>query len=177
MGKQGGLQGFHWCTSRMGCVAAWLPQVLRATRGGVQDVAVKVLQSSEAGPRAEFRREISILRCCLDSNIVQFLGTSAVKGRPALVTELLAGGDLRAALTREMDVDVARRLYAWQNRRGARGMAWEPPNCVAPQRRTSPSFAPQHLAFGAACRRAALKAGEGVGVGAGLRGCCAQSEA
>jgi serine/threonine protein kinase len=91
-------------------------QVFRATRDCVQDVAVKLLQSSEAGPCAEFRREISILRSCLDSNIVQFLGTSALRGRPALVTELLAGGDLRAALTREMGVDVARRRYAWRNR-------------------------------------------------------------
>ena len=51
--------------------------VLKARRGGVQPVAVKVLRSSAgvAGrlQDATLSREISILRACRDANILQFV--------------------------------------------------------------------------------------------------------
>lgn len=57
--------------------------VLKAKRGGVQPVAVKVLRSSgEAATllgEAGFQREISILRACRDANILQFVVRA---GRP-----------------------------------------------------------------------------------------------
>lgn len=55
--------------------------MLKAKRGGVQPVAVKVLRqpsnAEEAGIRrlddADFAREVSLLRACRDANILQFV--------------------------------------------------------------------------------------------------------
>lgn len=48
----------------------WTVQVFKATRGGVQSVAVKVLKNKE--DHATFGREIAILKNCRHPNIVQF---------------------------------------------------------------------------------------------------------
>lgn len=45
----------------------------KAVLGGVQTVAVKVLQGQEPGEQAKFCREVAILRSCRNSHIVQFL--------------------------------------------------------------------------------------------------------
>jgi len=73
-------------------------RVYRGVRGGVQDVAVKVLHASDDSQTKAFQKEISILKSIsYDRNIVQFYG-AVLTDRPMLVLEYMEGGDLRAAL-------------------------------------------------------------------------------
>jgi serine/threonine protein kinase len=73
-------------------------KVYRGLRGGVQDIAVKVLHASDEAQTRAFRKEISILKSIsYDRNIVQFYG-AVLTERPMLVLEYMEGGDLREAL-------------------------------------------------------------------------------
>ncbi|KAK9811452.1 hypothetical protein WJX72_004105 [[Myrmecia] bisecta] len=74
--------------------------VFRGLRGGVQDVAVKMLTRVDDEQLAQFRKEISILKSLsFDRNIVQFYGACLQEGRPMLVLEYMEGGDVRQAIS------------------------------------------------------------------------------
>ncbi|GAB4814549.1 hypothetical protein N2152v2_001595 [Parachlorella kessleri] len=78
-------------------------KVYKALRGGVSDVAVKVLLA-DASEDEDFRREVAILRSCRDSHVVQFLGACLRPGLTMLVTEFMGrdvflGACLRPGLT------------------------------------------------------------------------------
>ena len=91
---------------------------------GVQPVAVKVVASPGQECQAAFLREVNMMqRVSRDRNMVQFYGTCVSGGNLMIVTELMEGGDLRAALSgsdagqlawdqlgRQVALDVARGL-------------------------------------------------------------------
>ncbi|KAK9805505.1 hypothetical protein WJX72_001765 [[Myrmecia] bisecta] len=73
--------------------------VFRAVRGGIHDVAVKILTHADAEQLQQFRKEISILKSLsFNRNIVQFYGACLQAGKPMLVLEYMEGGDLRQAM-------------------------------------------------------------------------------
>lgn len=68
-------------------------EVLRGVRGGVQDVAIKVLCGNAAqGPGDALVKEIQVLKDLRDRNVVQFYGAVIREGRMMLVTEYMPGG-------------------------------------------------------------------------------------
>ncbi len=68
-------------------------EVLRGVRGGVQDVAVKVLAASATqGPRDALVKEVQLLKDLRDRNVVQFYGAAIREGQVMLVTEYMPGG-------------------------------------------------------------------------------------
>lgn len=69
-------------------------QVLRGLRGGVQDVAIKVLTDSAARDtqRDLLIKEIQMLKDLRDRNVVQFYGAALREGEVMLVTEYMPGG-------------------------------------------------------------------------------------
>ncbi|KAK9804823.1 hypothetical protein WJX72_007321 [[Myrmecia] bisecta] len=74
-------------------------KVFRGLRGGMQDVAIKMLTHAGDVQIQQFRKEISILKkLSFDRNIVQFYGACLQAGKPILVLEYMEGGDLRQAL-------------------------------------------------------------------------------
>lgn len=90
-------------------------QVYKALRGGVGEVAVKVLSDTSGSVREGCRREIAVLKRCHDRHVVQFFGACVSKGRTMMVTEYMEGGDLRQALSADVKGE-----YKW---RGSRGKA------------------------------------------------------
>lgn len=75
-------------------------QVVKGLRGGVQDVALKMLIGETHYHVNSFRQEIEILKSLsFDRSIVQFYGTCPWQGKTMLVLEHMEGGDLRQALT------------------------------------------------------------------------------
>lgn len=64
-------------------------QVYKACLYGVHPVAVKVFQTQDDLPADDFWKEISILRTCRHSNIVQFQGTCVDGDTTMMVTELM----------------------------------------------------------------------------------------
>ncbi|DBB13762.1 TPA: hypothetical protein ACH3X3_000769 [Trebouxia sp. C0006] len=75
-------------------------QVVKGLRGGVQDVALKMLIGETHYHINSFRQEIEILKSLsFDRSIVQFYGTCPWQGKTMLVLEHMGGGDLRQALT------------------------------------------------------------------------------
>ncbi|KAL3136950.1 hypothetical protein ABBQ32_006555 [Trebouxia sp. C0010 RCD-2024] len=75
-------------------------QVVKGLRGGVQDVALKMLIGETHFQVNSFRQEIEILKSLsFDRSIVQFYGTCPWQGKTMLVLEHMEGGDLRQALT------------------------------------------------------------------------------
>ncbi|DBA72728.1 TPA: hypothetical protein ACH3X2_010124 [Trebouxia sp. C0005] len=75
-------------------------QVVKGLRGGVQDVALKMLIGETHYHMNSFRQEIEILKSLsFDRSIVQFYGTCPWQGKTMLVLEHMGGGDLRHALT------------------------------------------------------------------------------
>lgn len=87
-----------------------LTQVYKAFLYGVHPVAVKVFHTQDDVPTDDFWREISILRTCRHSNIVQFQGACVDGDTTMMVTELL-------------DTDLYRALQVryHSNRRGGGG--------------------------------------------------------
>lgn len=74
-------------------------QVYKALRGGVQEVAVKLLLSRGEDQLLAFEKEIGILKSIsYDRNIVQFYGACMMGAEPMLLVEYCEGGDLRRAL-------------------------------------------------------------------------------
>lgn len=91
-------------------------EVHRALKDGIQAVAVKTLRHGATATFSNeaFAREIAMLQwLSRDANIVQFYGACVQPngGGMMLVTELMEGGDLRAALT----ADVEGNLRWWKN--------------------------------------------------------------
>ncbi|KAL4419698.1 hypothetical protein ABPG75_006796 [Micractinium tetrahymenae] len=110
--------------------------VYKAMRNGVQPVAVKVLGTAnvrvssdvvKAVSNADLMKEISILRACRDTNILQFQGACFDGQRTLLVTEYMEGGNLTHNLRTEkvtwwrrgkkIALDVARALVYLHSRR------------------------------------------------------------
>ncbi|KAK9829556.1 hypothetical protein WJX72_006471 [[Myrmecia] bisecta] len=74
--------------------------VFLAVRGGVQNVAVKMLTRLDQHQLDQFKKEISMLKkLSYDRNIVQFYGACMQEGKPMLVLEYMEGGDLRQAMS------------------------------------------------------------------------------
>jgi tRNA A-37 threonylcarbamoyl transferase component Bud32 len=75
-------------------------QVYKGIRGGVQEVAVKVLFDVDERTLRNFIQEISLLKSLnYDRNIVQFYGARLRNGQiPMMVLEFMEGGDLRTAI-------------------------------------------------------------------------------
>jgi hypothetical protein len=98
--------------------------VYRGMLRGVQPAAIKVMANLGGGAEKAFLKEASILRYInRDRNIVQLYGIAVLPQKSVLVTELMEGGDLRAALSNGEDflwhrhgksiaLDVARGLTA-----------------------------------------------------------------
>ena len=81
-------------------------RVYKGLRNGVQPVAVKALAPSEGlvgrrGSAGSLQREVSVLRSCLDSNLVQFLGAYWEAGQLCIVTEFMPERDLSNHLSRD----------------------------------------------------------------------------
>ncbi|KAK9812676.1 hypothetical protein WJX72_001681 [[Myrmecia] bisecta] len=83
-------------------------RVFKATRNGVQVVAIKIFQNVVVksadhllDQRQAIKKEVSILKSCHDRNIVQFIGACMQEGKTILVTEYLEGGDLHNALQKD----------------------------------------------------------------------------
>ncbi|KAI3430353.1 hypothetical protein D9Q98_004948 [Chlorella vulgaris] len=107
--------------------------VFKAMRNGVQPVAVKVIQAGAGEMQAtmsddEFAREVSILRSCRDTNILQFQGVCFHEQQGTLlVTEFMEGGNLAQNLRaktvswnrrgKKIAIDVARALVYLHSRR------------------------------------------------------------
>ncbi|KAL4437815.1 hypothetical protein ABPG77_005727 [Micractinium sp. CCAP 211/92] len=110
--------------------------VFKAMRNGVQPVAVKVLGTVDsrvnsgvikAVSNADLMKEISILRACRDTNILQFQGACFDGQRTLLVTEYMEGGNLTHNLRtkkvtwwrrgKKVALDVARALVYLHSRR------------------------------------------------------------
>lgn len=78
-------------------------QVYKGLRGGVQDVAVKVLFDADEAALSRFIKEISLLKSLnYDRNIVQFYGARLRVGQtPMMVLEFMEGGNLRSAIDKD----------------------------------------------------------------------------
>eukprot|EP00884_Botryococcus_braunii_P015122 jgi/Botrbrau1/23610/Bobra.55_2s0006.3 len=71
-------------------------QVVKGLRDGVHEVALKI--SRPGLSRELIMREMSLLKSCQNSNIVQFLGVCQRRDSVWLVMEYMPGGDLRSFL-------------------------------------------------------------------------------
>ncbi|KAI3425130.1 hypothetical protein D9Q98_008902 [Chlorella vulgaris] len=107
--------------------------VYKAMRNGVQPVAVKVLGSVNSGlvlksmTPSDFAHEISILRACRATNVLQFQGACFQENRTLLVTEYMEGGNLTHNLRskkvdwyrkgKKIGLDVARALVYLHSRK------------------------------------------------------------
>jgi hypothetical protein len=83
-------------------------EVHRALKDGIQAVAVKTLKAgneeSSSHLQDAFAREIAMMQwLSRDANVVQFFGAVVKQRELMLVTELMEGGDLRAALTADRE--------------------------------------------------------------------------
>lgn len=95
--------------------------VFRGLRDGVQPVAVKVVPGvDDCRTKEDFWREVSLLRACRDTNIVQFIGASISGSDAFLITELMELGDLWRA-TKLTSTVTGERIFAWWTR-GAKVM-------------------------------------------------------
>eukprot|EP00884_Botryococcus_braunii_P015139 jgi/Botrbrau1/23626/Bobra.55_2s0017.2 len=74
-------------------------QVVKGVRDGVHEVALKI--SRPGFPRELIMREMSLLKSCKNSNIVQFLGVCHRRDSVWLVMEYMPGGDLHSFLKRQ----------------------------------------------------------------------------
>eukprot|EP00884_Botryococcus_braunii_P004379 jgi/Botrbrau1/13942/Bobra.0193s0008.2 len=94
-------------------------QVVMGILDGVHEVALKISKSLAC--KDAIMNEMSLLKSCQSSNIVQFLGVSYKKNGVWLVMEYMPGGDLRSFLNRqqiwrwspmaaELALDIARGL-------------------------------------------------------------------
>ncbi|KAK9800808.1 hypothetical protein WJX73_008831 [Symbiochloris irregularis] len=75
-------------------------EVYKALIRGVQPVALKLFTEKDAGDQvtAIQLRELQMLKDCHSAYVVQFLGALLFDGHIAIVTELMAGGDLFTAM-------------------------------------------------------------------------------
>eukprot|EP00884_Botryococcus_braunii_P015138 jgi/Botrbrau1/23625/Bobra.55_2s0016.1 len=74
-------------------------QVVKGVRDGVHEVALKI--SRPGLSRELIMREMSLLKSCKNSNIVQFLGVCHRRDSLWLVMEYMPGGDLHSFLKRQ----------------------------------------------------------------------------
>ncbi len=82
--------------------------VYKGMLNGVQPVAVKLLRHPGAEAREAFFREVAIMQhVSRDRNVVQFCGVSTVGDQIVIVSELMEGGDLRAALAGPRGAELA----------------------------------------------------------------------
>ncbi|KAI3432258.1 hypothetical protein D9Q98_003819 [Chlorella vulgaris] len=100
-------------------------QVYKAFLYGVHPVAVKVFHTQDDVPTDDFWREISILRTCRHSNIVQFQGACVDGDTTMMVTELLDTDLYRALQAKRVSwyrhgldiaLDVAQALHFLHSR-------------------------------------------------------------
>ena len=76
-------------------------QVYKGKYRGVQDVAVKVVDSPDPKAQARFVIEIATLRALRDPHIVMFLAAGVQEGRTLLLMQFMEHGNLWDALRRD----------------------------------------------------------------------------
>ena len=90
---------------QLSCVLAWAVndgvagfQVYKGLYRGVQEVAVKVVDSPDPKAQARFVLEIATLRQLRDPNVVMFLAASVQEGQTLLLMQYMQHGNLWNAL-------------------------------------------------------------------------------
>lgn len=73
--------------------------VVKAIKGGVQEVALKIVQSDDEDVARACRQEAEIMKLLHDGNVVHLYGVSTEGTKLLLVMEFMAGGDLAKALS------------------------------------------------------------------------------
>lgn len=86
--------------------------VYKALRQGVQPVAVKKITQADDWQMTQFIKEINLMeKLSFDRNIVQFYGAVLSAPAPMLVLEYMEGGDLRDALSTDINKELS-----WYNK-------------------------------------------------------------
>ncbi|KAL3145136.1 hypothetical protein ABBQ38_001740 [Trebouxia sp. C0009 RCD-2024] len=87
-------------------------KVFKGLKNDVQQVAIKVIDHTDAQQLAEFAKEIELLRSLsFDANIVQFYGACLQEENTMMVLEYMAGGDLMDAIAAD-----SKNLLRWSRK-------------------------------------------------------------
>lgn len=85
--------------------------VVKGIRNGVQEVAIKILDTADSHVRQACMQEADMMKVLHDQNIIHLYGISTDEDKIFVVMELMAGGDLSNALHGEKGRDH----FAWNN--------------------------------------------------------------
>ncbi|KAK9804917.1 hypothetical protein WJX72_011872 [[Myrmecia] bisecta] len=91
-------------------------KVYKAMKDGTQPVAVKIIIDQTHKQQMDFEREINMLSCLRDRNIVQFLGVCLDGDETMLVTEFMENGDLYRMISKDRE-----RTLCWYTRKSTAG--------------------------------------------------------